>query len=144
MINVVARYRSALKKQLRCNGKAKKRLLNGFDQTLTAYLEEHTNPTVNDLTIAFGPPNEMAEILMAELTNQEQTQYRRNILLRKLFLVAFALVFLVLTIYIWFFKTTGLTVVDSASYLSITEETNAQHTEERTYTIPTEGTEEYD
>lgn len=121
MVNAVAQYRRALKKKLRCNGKAKKRLLNGFNQTLSAYLDEHSDPSAEELSAAFGPPMEIATVLMAELTPQEQTQYRRSILIRKLFLAAFAIVFLVLTIYIWFFKTTGLTAVDEASRINVTE-----------------------
>ena len=124
MVNAVAQYRRALKKKLRCSSKAKKRLLTGFVQTLTAYLEENSNPSMEELSAAFGPPNAMAEILMAELTAQEQTQYRRNMLFRKLFLAAFAIVFLVLTIYIWFFKSTGLTAVDESNYISIVEESD--------------------
>ena len=119
MINAVAQYRRALKKELRCSSKAKKRLLTGFDQTLTAYLEENSNPSMEELSAAFGPPEEMAKVLMAELTAQEQTQYRRNILIRRLFLTALALVFLVLTIYICFYKSVGLTSTSELNQIPV-------------------------
>ena len=129
MVNAAAQYRRALKKKLRCNIKAKKRLLDGFNRVLTAYLEEHSNPTIDDLTIAFGPPKAMAEVLMAELTPKEHTQYRKTVLLQKILLAALAVLLLVLTVYIWFYKTNGLTTVDEGNYIGITEESTQSNEE---------------
>ena len=56
MVNAAARYRRALKKQLRCTTAVRARILAGFDNTLDAYLEEHTKPTIGDFSAAFGPP----------------------------------------------------------------------------------------
>ena len=109
MINAAAHYRRVLKKELRCGGKAKKRLLNGFDQILNAYLEEHNNTTVDELTFAFGPPKEMAAVLMSEITAPERVMHRRKRLCIKIatgFLIAFGVFF---TLYIWLFKNVGLT-----------------------------------
>ena len=57
-------YEKALKKQLRCTSSTKKRLLQQFRGSLDTYLEDHPSPTETDLCKAFGPPEDMAEILM--------------------------------------------------------------------------------
>lgn len=130
MINAAVQYRRALKKKLRCGRDVKNRLLESFDSTLSAYLEEHPDPNMDDLTIAFGPPVEMAEVLMTEVTPQEKTQYRKNSTIHKILIALLAAFLLFSTIYIWFYKETALTSTDSIyeatngwdeSYTPITE-----------------------
>ncbi len=120
MVNAAARYRRALKKNLRCSTGAQKRLLAGFDNTLDAYLEEHTEPTIDDLSAAFGPPAEMASILMAQTTPQEQAHYRKKTIAIRALAYILAGILVLLTIYIWFVKEVGLTVVDGSGIISPT------------------------
>ena len=127
MNKAATQYRRAVKKNLRCTLKVKIRLMDGFDHTLSGYLEENQNPTADDLVNAFGPPKEMADVLISNLSQSERTQYRKTTLLGKILLATLVVLFLALTAYIWSFKTKGLTAIDEASKLSITEETNAQH-----------------
>lgn len=122
MVNAAAQYRRALKKKLRCNVNVKQRLLDGFDQTLATYLEEHSDPTIDNLAVAFGPPEEMAENLMAEVTPQEIAQHRRNSLLLRVLAGILIVVLLLSTVYIWFFKNNGLTIINNSSIIDRTTE----------------------
>lgn len=122
MVNAAAQYRRALEKKLRCGSETKKRLLDGFDQTLAVYLEERGEPTMDDLTAAFGPPEEMAEILMTEVTPQELAQYRRYSLFTQLLASILTVILVLSTVYIWFYKTNGLTVVNNGSIIDRTTE----------------------
>jgi len=120
MINAAARYRRALKKQLRCTTAVRSRLLADFDNTLDAYLEEHTEPTIGDLSAAFGPPEEMASILMAQTTPQEQAHYRKKTIAIRALAYIFAGILVLFTIYIWFLKDIKVTAVDSSGIISPT------------------------
>ena len=82
--------------------------MDGFDHTLSGYLEENQVPTADDLIDAFGPPEAMAEVLMAEVTTQEHTAYRKRTLARKVLASIAVVILAILTIYIWFFKNVGL------------------------------------
>ena len=125
MINAAARYRRALKKNLRCSTGAQKRLLAGFDNTLDAYLEEHTEPTIDDLSTAFGPPEEIASILMAQASPQEQAHYRKKTIAIRALAYIFAGILVLFTIYIWFVKEVGLTSVDHSGIIGPTSSNNA-------------------
>ena len=143
MIKAAAQYRRALKKELRCSSSASKRLMGGFNRTLSAYLEEHLSPTADDLIAAFGTPREMADVLMADLTTRELALYQKNLLFRKILLSVLIVLLFTLTTYIWFFKTTGLTTIDEANYISVTEEKSSQVKEEGAYSASTEGDSEH-
>lgn len=104
MTNETAKYRKAVKKQLLCCGNVRKRLLEKLDTLLASYTEENGAVTAEDLILAFGPPEETARTLMAEVTPQEHTLYRRRkVAIRILsgILSAFILLF---TVYIYFIK----------------------------------------
>lgn len=118
MVNSAAQYRRALKKKLRCNNTVKERLLGGFDQTLATYLEENNSPTTDDLITAFGPPEQIAAILMAEVSPQEQTQFKITSLLSRILAGFLVVVLLAFTIYIWFYKDTGLTSYNGAGIIN--------------------------
>lgn len=94
MIDQVRRYKKALKKDLCCCGIVKKQLLERFDLSLSAFLEDAPSPTMDQLCAAFGPPKEMAKILMATLPPNELVRYHRKTLLTKI--AIWALVFLFL------------------------------------------------
>ena len=120
MVNAVTRYRRALKKQLRCTKEVRSRILADFDNTLDAYLEEHTEPTIGDLSAAFGPPEEMASILMAQTSPQEQAHYRKKTIVIRALAYIVAGIFVLFTIYIWFVKEVGLTAVNGSGIISPT------------------------
>ena len=124
MVNAAARYRRALKKQLRCTKEVRSRLLAGFDNTLDAYLEEHTEPTTGDLSAAFGPPEEMASILMAQTTPQEQAHYRKKTIAIRALAYIVAGILVLFTIYIWFLKDIKVTSVDHSGIIGPTSSNN--------------------
>ena len=117
IVNAAAQYRRALEKKLRCSQDVKKRLLESFDSTLNSYCEDHPNTAKDDFLAAFGPPEEMATILMAEVTPQEQTQFKLTSLLRRILAVFLVVALLAFTIYIWFYKDTGLTSYNGAGII---------------------------
>lgn len=114
MVNAAAQYRRALKKKLRCSAKEKERLLEGFDQTLSAYLEEHGDPAMGDLSAAFGPPEEMAEVIMEDVPPQEQTRYQRQVVISKILTCILAALLVFFTVYTWIYKDVGLNINDNA------------------------------
>ena len=124
MINAAARYRCVLKKQLRCNKAVRSRLLAGFDKTLHIFLEDHTAPGMDDLIAAFGSPAEMASILMAQTTPQEQAHYRKKTMAIRALAYIFASILMLLTIYIWFVKEVGVTSVDHSGIIGPTSSNN--------------------
>lgn len=77
-MNDCVRYERALKKELRCGKKARKRLLEQFRDAQKNFLEENLVPDMAALQEAFGPPAEMASTLMASTTEEERTQYKKQ------------------------------------------------------------------
>lgn len=61
-------YRKELKRALRCGQAARRRLLARWDSSLAGFLVENAAPAFDEIAAAFGPPKEMAQTLMAELT----------------------------------------------------------------------------
>lgn len=124
MVNAAAQYRRALEKQLRCGKEVKNRLIAEFDKTLGAYLKEYDNPSMDELIAAFGPPEEMAKIIMTEVTPLEQARYRRFVLFKQMLTLFFAILLTISTVYLWFCKEVGLNssdnmgVVDEFTYPS--------------------------
>lgn len=97
------KYKNKLRKKLRCTNTARERLLDSFDSTLEGYLDENPNASLEDLCNAFGPPEEMANILMEQVSSEEVAIYRR----RKLcvcvigVLLAVALIVMALIVFLW-------------------------------------------
>lgn len=120
MINAAAKYRCALKKQLRCTKTVRSRLLAGFDKTLHIFLDDHTDPSMDDLTAAFGSPAEMASILMAQATPQEHARYQKKFLFIRILTGILVGILILCTIYIWFVKDVGVTVVEHGGIISPT------------------------
>lgn len=121
MVKAAAQYRNALKRRLPCIRRVKRRLLEGFDGMLTRYLEENPSPTPDDLSGAFGAPEEMAHVLMAEVTPRETEQYRRRSLFTGILAAFLAAILLFFTVYIWFYKEVGLTVVNEVGVDKVVE-----------------------
>ena len=93
---------------------------------LHTYLEENPSATAADMETAFGSSDEMARILMDELTHHEHEQYRRRkAAVRMIAAIALA-AFVLFTIYIYFVKEIGITIEDNV------------------VEIPTDWTDDYD
>ena len=104
MTECITQYKKALKKNLRCSGSVQERLMAKFDATLTAFLEDTPDPGKDEVYAAFGPPKEMAELLMTEVTPEEAALYRRRNTFLRATAGILAGVFLAGAIYIYFFK----------------------------------------
>lgn len=124
MVNTAAKYRRALKKQLRCTKAVKLRLLAGFDKTLHIFLEDHTDPSMDDLISAFGAPEEMANTLMAQTTPQEHARYQQKLLFTRILSGILIGILILLTVYIWFVKDFGITSVDYGGIIRPTASNN--------------------
>lgn len=70
------RYQRKLRKQLPCGLSRKKELLSKFETTLSPFLEDCPCPNYEQLTAAFGPPEEMASVLMEAVPEKEKRHFR--------------------------------------------------------------------
>lgn len=84
MPECVTQYKKVLKKNLRCSGSVRERLLAKFDSSLSAFLDDTPAPDKDAIHTAFGPPKEMADLLMAEVTPEEAAHYRRKSIIIKI------------------------------------------------------------
>lgn len=112
MTNALTRYKKAMKKNLRCCGSTKARLLERFDHTLAPFLAECPAPDEAALCAAFGPPESMAALLMAGMSVDEVMRYRRKSLIRYIAAGLLAVLFLGLTVYVYFIKQIPIVVKD--------------------------------
>lgn len=104
MYNDILRYRRSLKKQLRCGPLARKKLLDRFGGSLAPFLEENPAPGYEQLVSAFGPPEEMAAILMESVSAKEQARYQTGRKLIQILAVLVAVLFLAFVLYVFFVK----------------------------------------
>ena len=104
MYNDILRYRRSLKKQLRCGPLARKKLLDRFGGSLAPFLEENPAPGYEQLVSAFGPPEEMATILMESVSAKEQARYQTGRKLIQILAVLVAVLFLAFVLYVFFVK----------------------------------------
>ena len=127
MIDSVLQYERLLKKQLRCTTAVRKRLLEKFRGALLVFLDETPEPSRNQLREAFGPPEEMAQVLMTEVSPEEKAEYRRNRRIRRIAAGVIAVVFVLFTMCVYFEKQKPLTITDEVNNLGIvsTENTTA-------------------
>lgn len=111
-----SRYIKALKKELRCTGSTKKRLLQQFHSSLSAYLEEHPSPTGTDLQDAFGPPNEMAGVLMEHVSEEDRRKYHHSQTIKRIFAVILVVLFFAYVTFVLFWKQKPIVVVDKLTH----------------------------
>lgn len=104
MASAVRKYKRKLSKNLKCCGKAKKALITSFEQKLHSYLEENPTPSEEMLSDAFGSPAEMAAILMVQVSAEDAKQYRVRSIAKKVLASVLILLFILLTIHVYFFK----------------------------------------
>lgn len=124
MTDTVLQYERLLKKRLRCTAAVSKRLLKKFRGALLAFLEETPEPSLKQLHEAFGPPEEMAQVLMVEMSPEENAKYRRNRRIRRIAAGVIAVVFLLFTMYVYFEKQKPLTVINEANDLGVVSTEN--------------------
>lgn len=100
----IARYRRILKSNLHC-GRAKRRtLLDQFEYSLLCFLEDCPSPTYTQLTDAFGPPEDMARVLMESVTKEEKIKYRKQQKLLKILKIAVIVLLAIFAIYTYYYK----------------------------------------
>ena len=127
MKDTIFQYERLLKKHLRCTIAVKKRLLERFRSVLFMFSGEHPEPSISQLCEAFGPPEEMAQVLMTEVSPEEMAEYRRNKRTRRVVAGVIAAALLLFTIYVYFEKQKPLVMIDKANELGVvsTENTTA-------------------
>ena len=99
-----ARYRRALKKQLRCGASARRQILTRFDDSLARFEEEFPSPTYVQLETAFGPPLEMAAVMMEDVSDRETQKYAIRKKLIRIFAGIAAALFIAFSMYVFFEK----------------------------------------
>ncbi len=104
MTECIKKYERSVKKALHCSSATKAKLLDGFRATLNAFSEENPSPDAQALYEAFGPPEEMAKLLMESTTEADRAQYRRNKLFLRIGVVILIATIILFTIYVCFVK----------------------------------------
>lgn len=99
-----ALYEKALRKQLHCTSNTKEHLLKQFRSSMSTYLDEHPSPTGADLLDAFGSPEDMAKVLMENVSEAEVKTYRKRTLFLKIITVVLLAIILIQVLYSAFFK----------------------------------------
>ena len=94
------------------------------DNVTQLNLEETPEPSLNQLREAFGPPEEMAQVLMTEVSPEEKAEYRRNRQMRRIAAGIIVVVFVLFTMYVYFEKQKPLTVINEANELGIVSTEN--------------------
>ena len=116
------RYKSKLKRKLQCNRATKARLLDEFSRSFDGFLEENPDANFADLSNAFGPPEEMAHILMEKLSVEDTRQYRRHIYIKRIVAALCAAAFLAFTLYIFFYKELSDMTLTEETYIGLPQE----------------------
>ena len=118
----ISRYQRELKRHMRCNVITKRKLTIHFNTSLSAFMEDQPDPTYEQLVAAFGPPQEMASILMEELSEREKIRYRFTQKVKIIFLGILATLFILFSLYVFFEK--EFAVVESYDVVYPIESTN--------------------
>ncbi len=75
MTKQTKRYKRQVYKNLHCDRKTRRALMDDYRKFQEHYLEDVTNPTWEQLCKAFGAPSEMAASLMANISPKDQMRY---------------------------------------------------------------------
>lgn len=110
-MNTYARkYLLDLEKNLSCTRKTKKQMLRRFASILQHFISDNPSPTEKDLYLAFGTPNEMAQALMEEMTQEQHSHWRNNLLFKRVVATIVIVFFVIFTAYVYFYKEKPLNV----------------------------------
>ena len=97
-------YIRAVKKHLTCSAKTRRKLINQLNKTMSDFLEENPDATLEMLYSGFGTPSQMVAMMIQDLPSSEilvhQNQRR---IVRVLTALILALVF-TFSIYVFFWK----------------------------------------
>ena len=118
------RYKSRLKKKLHCTRKTQYKLLSEFDCMLNGFLDENPDASFDDLCSAFGPPEEMANVLMGKLDDREKRAYKTRRLVLCIVAGVLAAIIMSLTIYVFFWKEKPINAIDSGEIVDSFEVSN--------------------
>lgn len=121
------RYQKELGRFLRCTSKTKKQLLSKFRTYQIESLDDCATNDYDQMVLYFGPPEEMAQILMQEVEPDEHKRFQRNKTIMKSILAVIVVLWLVLTIHIYHLKSipvieNGITYIDSSENYTIETE----------------------
>lgn len=94
-------YRKKLAECLQCSSKTRKALLDSFDRSLEYYLEECPEPADKELHAAFGPPEEMAWVLMEGISTQEIARYQARQNLKRVCVCILVVLLLIACVYVY-------------------------------------------
>lgn len=97
-------YIKELKANLKCSHAYKNQLTSQFNYSLASFLEEVPDPTPQELNNAFGPPQEMAFILMNSIPEKEQINHAKRKKLIQFVFTTFAALFIAFSLYVFFEK----------------------------------------
>ena len=110
----VKQYERKLKQNLNCFSKTKSALIGSFRRSLEDFLVENSEPTFDALVEAFGTPEEMAKILMADVSSKELASRKVLLYVKRAIAVVLVLLFLALTYHVYvqksipvYYKDTG-------------------------------------
>lgn len=116
MTAVIEQYKRSLKRHLHCDRITKRHLMARFESTLNVYLDDFGWPTAwpnrQDLENAFGPPEQMAELLSSEIPLELKARYAKAGKIRRAVLIVLIALLLLFSIYTFFIKQKPLTSVD--------------------------------
>lgn len=124
MNDCVERYKKELNKRLSCSKNVRKRLVDQFEGALEGFLEDNNSPSAEDMNLAFGSPAEMAQTLMESVTQEEKHQYQRLGRIKRILAGIVLGAFLLLTVYIYFYKETSMNYSDEI----VPEDTHLEET----------------
>ena len=104
MTAAIERYKRKVKRKLRCGSIVKLKLMARFDAMLKVYLDDFgwpaSWPTEAELINAFGPPEKMAQVLMADISPRAILRYRVFSWFVRIAVSLLILSFILLAIYI--------------------------------------------
>lgn len=104
MNNEIIRYRRELKKQLHCSTSKRRQLLNQLDDSLSAFLEDYPSPSMEQLHSAFGPPEEMAHVLLDTVTKADLIQHTIKLKALRILAGIAVTLFVLFTLYVFYIK----------------------------------------
>lgn len=127
-MNHIAKYRRLLKKELRCPHQIKKRLLGKFDTALDSYLADSPTLDAKSLVAAFGPPQEMAQILMQEMCPKDLSRYRMSKWIARIAVLLIVFGWIAFTIHVYFQKELPIVIIDEGQYLDVSTTRSTEET----------------
>ena len=97
------RYMRELRRYLHCSRKAQKRLLDQFTTYQRSNMD--STPDYDQMVTMFGPPNEMAQTLMEEVTPAEAYAYHHSRLRVVAVGITACIIWVLFTGYVYWMKT---------------------------------------